>query len=356
MRAGRAQLFNRELVTALEDRVLLSTYTGTSFVLSGTSLTYVNSGTKSATVKNGDVIAGTSATSLSITETSPNNLTISSSGLNFGAISLGYTNVTTIVAVGGSNSLVVNGTGGGDTFNLASSFLSFAGIAVPYSGFNALQVNGQGGNDSFNVTANSVGATINANSGSTIAVGDGSTNPLAGIASALTVNSGSLTVAAGNANSAQTGALFASSITGLGMGGSIQYSSLSNLNINLGSGGNSFTINDTSAPTSINAGSGANAVTVNQDHSTSNIVTGSAGSVTVVANTAVTSIVSTGAATTVGSSGSSPLAGINAAVNVSGGTLTIADGTDSNGEIGTLSDSAGSGSVTGLGMSANGAV
>src|SRR5208337_470518 len=63
----------------------------------------------------------------------------------------------------------------------------------------------------------------------------------------------------------KTGTLTASTLTGLNMGPSgITYSGLANLNIDLGSGGNTFFINSTAVPTStfLNSGTGADTVDV----------------------------------------------------------------------------------------------
>ena len=64
---------------------------------------------------------------------------------------------------------------------------------------------------------------------------------------------------------ANTGTLTSSTLTGLNMGASgIAYSGLANLNINLGSGGNTFFINSTAVPTTtfLNSGTGADTVDV----------------------------------------------------------------------------------------------
>ena len=63
---------------------------------------------------------------------------------------------------------------------------------------------------------------------------------------------------------AKTGTLTATTLTGLSMGPSgITYSGLANLNINLGSGGNTFLISNTAAGTTTFLNSGAGADTVN---------------------------------------------------------------------------------------------
>ena len=82
--------------------------------------------------------------------------------------------------------------------------------------------------------------------------------------------------ATGN-NSAKTGTLTATTLTGLSMGTSgIAYSGLANLNINLGSGGNTFLITNTAAGTNtfLNSGTGKDTINVNATTGPLNVNTG----------------------------------------------------------------------------------
>ena len=118
------------------------------------------------------------------------------------------------------------------------------------------------GDDDDTVNVQSIGAatTVNAGSGSdTIDVGGSAPaagGTLEGIAALLTVNgndpaSGSdvLNVDDSGDTGPNTGALTATTVTGLGMAGSIAYDTIETLNIELGSGADSFTIEGTHAGT-----------------------------------------------------------------------------------------------------------
>jgi len=314
-------------VESLESRVLLSAYVGTQFGLTGTALSYNNPTPATATVADGDSITGTSETTVSVSQ-SPGDVSISFSTLAIGSISLGYNNIEQITATGQSsntsNTLIVNGTGNAESFLVAGSVIQISGTSFPagltilYSGFSAVSINGGGGGDTFAVASDSVPTTISSGSGASTTVGDGSGNPLAGIAAALDVTGGALTIADSTASAGQSGALSASAVTGLGLGASsgVQYSGLSGLDVELGPDGNTFSINDDSVPTTLNAGTGSDDLTLVQDHAQTNISTGS-GTVS-IQGTGATTTVATGGANTllVGSGGT--LSGI------AGGTLHIA--------------------------------
>jgi hypothetical protein len=73
---------------------------------------------------------------------------------------------------------------------------------------------------------------------------------------------------------ANTGTLTSTSLTGLGMTGGVTYGTLEALNISLGNGGNTFTIQDThTGLTVLNSGSGADTVHVRQIHGTTTVNT-----------------------------------------------------------------------------------
>jgi hypothetical protein len=151
----------------------------------------------------------------------------------------------------------------GTTFNL---FGNIAGASAAVSGDDAgdvfnvgnvsagtpLTVTGTGSNDTYNVGSNAPasGGVVGNIQGALTVVGDGTAT--------LNVDDTGSTVA-------RTGTLTPTALTGLNMGASgIAYSGLANLNVNLGSGGNTFLINGTAATTStaLNSGTGVDTVNV----------------------------------------------------------------------------------------------
>ena len=138
-----------------------------------------------------------------------------------------------------------------------------------------LTVNGQEDNDTFNVRAIGGPVTINAGGGDdTINVGSsiGANFPnVNGIAALLTINGqgggatgDTLNVDETGETVGNTGELTNNEVTLLGMGGKIVYGTIETLNISLGSGGDTFTIQSThSADTNVNAGSGQDLIVIN---------------------------------------------------------------------------------------------
>jgi hypothetical protein len=148
---------------------------------------------------------------------------------------------------------------GGDTFTVNETH---AGSTV---------VNGGGGADVINVRAISGATTINTGAGSdTLRVGSlapAAGGNLLGIRAGLTLDGGadndSVTIDSTGSAAAATGSLTATSINDLGMTGNVNYASTENLTIDLGSGGDTFTVNETHAgSTVINGGGGADAINV----------------------------------------------------------------------------------------------
>ncbi len=177
----------------------------------------------------------------------------------------------------------------GDTFNIGTVVSS-----------TPMTVTANGKNNTFNVgsTAPTTGGIVDNIQGALTIVGD------AGGTATLNVDdTGSTGV--------KSGTLTSTALTGLNMGSSgITYSNLANLNINLGSGGNTFLIQSTAAttstslnsgtgadtvnvqttagPTTVNTGGGSNANTVNvgsKEPTTGGIVDNIQGALSVVGNT-----------------------------------------------------------------------
>ena len=136
--------------------------------------------------------------------------------------------------------------------------------------------------------------TVNTGGGKNLnVVNVGSKAPAAGgvlnnIKGALTVvgnDSDTMNADATGNTLAKTGTLTATTLTGLSMGPSgITYSGLSKLNIDLGSGGNTFLISNTAVGTTtfLNSGTGADTVNVQATSSPTTVNTGGGLNVNVV--------------------------------------------------------------------------
>jgi hypothetical protein len=146
-------------------------------------------------------------------------------------------------------SLTVNGGAGNTTYNILSTL----------GGSSTTTLNTGDGDDTVNVQTTAGTTTLNLGAG-TDTVNAGSNEPnasgvLAGIQGALSVvgGSGSDTLNLDDTGDAkaQTGALTANSLTGLGMGQSgVTYSGLVALNLNLGTGGDTINVPNTASGTS----------------------------------------------------------------------------------------------------------
>jgi hypothetical protein len=157
-------------------------------------------------------------------------------------------------------SLTVDGGAGNTTFNILGTL----------GGSSTTTLNTGDGNDVVNVQASGGATTLNLGAGTdTVNVGSQEPNAggtLAGIQGALIVVGGSGSDTAnvddtGDTTVNQTGTLTATALTGLGMGAKgITYSGLAALNIALGSGGNTFNVQATAAPTAttVTAATGTN--------------------------------------------------------------------------------------------------
>jgi Ca2+-binding RTX toxin-like protein len=200
------------------------------------------------------------------------------------------------------DAVVVNGSSGGDVFTIAPigdvlRVQKTGGVTVDIagadtaSGGDTLTLNTAGGADIVNVLGTRAGTftTVNAGSGDdTIHVGSTS-GTLQGVAGLLTIEgndpaSGSdvLNIVDVGDTGVNSGTLTATAITGLGMAGSIVYGTIETLNIELGSGADTFAIESTHAgATRVRANGGDDTVNVG---STGGTLQGIAGLLTIEGN------------------------------------------------------------------------
>jgi Ca2+-binding RTX toxin-like protein len=210
----------------------------------------------------------------------------------------------------GLRSLTVDGGTGGNTFTVSG---------MPA----ATTINSGTGSDAVVVPATSAALTVNGQNGAdTVTIGD--SGSVQGIQRAVTVGnaSGSTTLvvddstdATGRGTSASPVVLAAGALTNLAPA-AINYSNLSSLTVNSGSGGNVFSVTGTPAATTLNSGTGGDTVTV-QATSAALTVNGQSGADTV----------------TIGSSGGvQSIAGAVTVTNAAGSTaLTVDDSADATG-------------------------
>jgi hypothetical protein len=239
------------------------------------------------------------------------------------------------------------------------------------SGGNTLTVSGSAGVTNINSGTGADNITINASTGTlNLATGTGVDTVYVGgvlsnIKGVLTITgSGDDTLNVDNSGvgSAVVGALSSSVVSGLGLSNSgIQYAGLSALNVTLGAGADTFTINSTNAATvtTLNSGDGADTVVLVGNAGTTNINTqGGDDTIQVRSTTGVTTI-NTGSGTNTVNVGS--LAGAVGGVvdQIQGALIVVGSGTDTLNvdDTGSVAGKAGvltSGTLTGLGMVAAG--
>jgi hypothetical protein len=304
----------------------------------------------------------TTAMSGTLTATSLTGLGLGVGGINYSGlaalnVSLGsYGNTFTISDTASATVTTLNSGSGADTVNVVMD----GGVT---------NINALGGNDTVNVQG--TGATTNVNTGAgvnTINVGSlapatgGTLNNIQGTVNITGYGSDTLNVDDTASAAVKTGTLTATSLTGLGMGaGGITYSGLAGLNISLGSGGNTFTINGTyvSTVTTLNSGSGADTVNVVMDGGVTNINAQGGNDTVNVQGTGATTNVNTGTGVNTVNVGSlAPGTGgvvttIQGTLNVTGNgsdTLNVDDTGVTIATTATLTAT----SLTGLGMGANG--
>ena len=177
-------------------------------------------------------------------------------------------------SAGDIDSVIINGTTSGKTINVTGSAVSLDSQTVDYSGIENLTVYTKANGETVDVTGTSAATFINTGSyADTINVGtnamSGNTGgTLNGIATALTVTGGTSSdtlnlddtgdTAANTGNLSYNSGSNVSTLTGLfGAGGSLNYPNVPTLHLNLGSGGDTLTVQSSStATTHINGGSG----------------------------------------------------------------------------------------------------
>ncbi len=305
--------------------------------------------------------------------------------INVGSNALGTTTSPSTNSGGNLNSigalLTVNGNGSGDTLNVDDGVDGFGntgqltntaitglgmGGSITYGTVATLNIGLGSGGDTFLVASTHGGTTnVNANGGNDVVnvrtiAGATSVNGGAGtdtinvgtnapatagnlnlIGALLTVNGNgdgdTLNVDDTGDSSGNTGVLSSTSITQLGMGGSITYGTVETLNIGLGSGGDTFTLQSThGGTTNVNANGGGDVVNV-RTIAGPTTVNGGAGADTINVGTSAP-----------GTSGNVNFIGALLTVNGNGNgdTLNVDDTGDSVGNPGVLSST----SITQLGM------
>jgi hypothetical protein len=201
--------------------------------------------------------------------------------------------VDTLTVTGLATPAQINGGPGGDTIHVQNGNQALtvngdagADVIIVQSISAVTTVNGGADNDTVYVRQMSAALTINGGTGDDIVnVGStaGATPATAGnvnsISALLTVNgdgdSDTLNVDDTGDTAANTGTLTGTQLTGLGMNSGITYGTLEAININLGSGGDSFTIESThSGTTTVNSNAGQDTVRIKTISGPTNINTG----------------------------------------------------------------------------------
>lgn len=177
----------------------------------------------------------------------------------------------------GTDMMIANGVNNGTTLYVTNAAVTLGTQTATYSGIENLTVNTASTNETVEVSstsASTLSTTINTGSYTdTVNVGSNAatTNTggtLSGIASPLTVTGASsydtLNLDDTGDTGAATGTLTSSTMTGgfFGANGSLSYSNIRSLNVNLGSGADTLNVTGTSSATTINMSLGTNTVNV----------------------------------------------------------------------------------------------
>ncbi len=194
----------------------------------------------------------------------------------------------------GTDSLIVNGTNNADILTVTSNSITRAFESVNYTGVENITLNTFSGSDTVNITSPSAAIVINGGNGTDIfninslsksltikkATGSNTLNvpTMNSIKALLSVNGGgtdTLNLNDTADNAANTGTLGSTTLTGFfGAGGSMNYSGIETMNLNLGNGGNTLTISGRSGVTNISTGSGSDTINVLAVGGTTNINAG----------------------------------------------------------------------------------
>ena len=305
--------------------------------------------TGSATGKSGTMtssaVTGLGLAGISYNGVAALNISLGAFGNTFTLASTNGTTATTLNSGAGSDNVTVQSTSGPATVNTQSGNDT---VTVAGTG-GVTAINTGAGNDTVNVQGTGAATSVNNTSGVTT-INVGSKAPASGgvlnnIQGALTVaGSGSdvLNVDDTGSTGAKTGTLTSSKLSGLGMGANgISYAGVAALNINLGSGGNTFSLVSTSSATATTLNSGAGNDTVN--------VQGTGGVANVNSGAGVNTVNVGSKAPALGG----VLNNIQGTLTVTGGgadTLNVDDTGSSGAKTGTLTSS----TITGLGMGSGG--
>ncbi len=250
----------------------------------GTGVTYASVNTLNIRLGLGSDIFNVQSTNLTTrttVNTGPSRDTVDiGSNAPAGSGTVSGTQGALIIVGVGTDTVNVDDTGdtAGQTATLTSTTLTGLGMGVSgitYSGVASLNINLGSGNDIFNVQSTIAGTVTTLNTGAgTNVINLGSLAPATGgitgliQGSLVVVGSGSDTMnvddTADTAN--QTGTLSATTLSGLGMGAAIvTFSGLTAMNINLGSGNDTFTITGVNAPTvtTVDGRTGTNTAVIN---------------------------------------------------------------------------------------------
>ena len=244
------------------------------------------------------------------------------------------------VAGGGNTTLIVDDTGSSASKTGLLTKTALTGLAmgpqgITYSGLAELDINLGSGGNTFNVRSTSPSTMLHAGAGvNTVNIGSrapaaaGTVNGILGALNVVGSGADTMNVDDTGSTGPKTGALSATTLTGLGMGPGISYSGLANLNISLGSGGNTFLISNTAVgtTTTLYSGMGSDRVDVANTSSplTVNTQKGT-DTVNVQAIGTVANINAGGGNDTINVSSNAPtntgkLSGIAAVLNLNGGS------------------------------------
>jgi hypothetical protein len=216
-------------------------------------------------------------------------VSVDSNGTDPGGDVTGVQSLLTVNGQAGGAHVTLENSGGaldGDTVTVtgttvgagAGDSLFGAGGSLSYVGLNVLTVNTSAGGDTVVVRGTAAGTTTNVNAnggGDSVRVnslGSGATGTADLVVSTLAVNGGAgantVTVDDAGDATADSVVVTATAVLGcFGSGGSLTYSNLAALTVNLGSGGNNVNIQSTAAGTgtTVNTGAGGDALSIDSN-------------------------------------------------------------------------------------------
>ncbi len=247
-------------------------------------------------------------------------------GFGMGAAGVAYSGVGNVIVKLGS---------GGTSLTVANTNAATNTTITGTTGNDSITVQNDAGNTSITAGSGTTTMTVlntgaaTTLTGGTVNIGDGTVD---GILGSVAVHSPNLTINDANSTVQKASTLSAGELLNLSPA-PISYTGVSNLTIDLGAAANTFTVNNTGAPTTINGGSGADSIIVQQDSNATTINTGPASNtVDILATNAVVTVDSAqSAADTLVLGNTGTMAGINSAVQINGNgsdVVTLNDQTD----------------------------